>query len=226
MARGNASLIGQTRRYPASGVWSLKDAQQYAIAIDYLIVGGGNSQGKGGSIVYGSALLQKSTITVTVGAINGTSSLLGLTAAAGLPGAAATQNAGPTVYTGYAATSSGQPGGGPAFNAGTSGSCDLYSAYGGSGGAGNLWPIDGKYYGAGIAGTRSTGGYNNNGFDPWGGSAGSNGLGYGNFGSGNMAGGVIISYVSETNLFSGGTITLVNGRKYHSFSSSGFLVPL
>lgn len=226
MSRINGGVVGLTRLYPSSGIWGVRNGQQYAIAIDYAIIGGGNSQGKGGSCVFGSTLIQKSSLAVTVGAINGASSFIGLTAAAGLSGAAPTQSAGPTVYTGYASTSDGQPGGGPAFNAGTGGSCDLYSASGGSGGAGNLWSINGAYYGAGIAGTRSTGGFNNNGQDPWGGSAGSNGFGYGNYGSGNMAGGVIISYVSSTNLFTGGTVTLVNGRKYHSFSSSGLLVPI
>lgn len=225
MSRGNGNFIGSTVLFPSSGIWSLKDAQLYAIPIDYLIVGGGNSQGKGGSIVSGSVLLQKSTVTVTVGAINGASLFLGKSAAAGLSGAAATQVAGPTAFTGYLTTSDGQPGGGPAFNAGTAGYANLYGGMGGNGGAGNLWSIDGKYYGAGIGGIWSPSGFNENG-QPFTGGSGSNGTGYGNFGSGNVAGGVIISYVSNTNLFSGGTITLVNGRKYHTFSSSGFLVPL
>jgi hypothetical protein len=225
MVRGNGGIIGRLRRYPSTGVWSIREAQLKTVSIDYAIVGGGNSQGKGGSLAYGSTLIQRTTQAVTVGAINGASLFLGITAAAGLSGAAATQSAGPTSFNTYAYTSSGQPGGGPAFNAGTGGSCDLISAYGGSGGAGNLWPINGQYYGAGIKGYRSTGGLNNYGEDPWRGSEGANGLGFGNYGTGNMAGGVIISYVSGVYLFTGGTRTIVSGRVYHSFSSSGFLIP-
>jgi hypothetical protein len=225
MSRVNGGMVGATKLYPSSGIWSLRNAQLFAIPIDYAIIGGGNSQGKGGSCIFGSALIQKSSLAVTVGAVNGTSSFLGLTAAAGLSGNAPTQTYGPNVYGYSITTANGQPGGGPAFNAGGGGYVDQYGGSGGTGGAGNLYPIDGKYYGAGIGGYRSASGFTNEAIG-WTGSTGANGTGYGNFGSGNMAGGVIISYVSSTDLFTGGTVTLVNGRKFHTFSSSGLLVPL
>ena len=224
MARGNGSLIGQTQRYPASGLWSLQEARlRAAINIDYAIVGGGNSGGKGGSCIFGSALLSRTTQTVTVGAVNGTSTFNGLTAAAGLAGSPASHFAnwdegGVTTYDGSA-------GGGPAFNAGTAGTAGVYGGTGGKGGDGNLWSVNGLRYGAGVGG----------GFSPYGsvpgggpvnGGPGASGLGAGNFGTGGGPGGVILSYLSNQALYFGGTTTIVSGRVYHSFSSSGFLVPL
>lgn len=224
MARGNGSLIGQTQRYPESGLWSPQEARlRAAINIDYAIVGGGNSGGKGGSCIFGSALLSRTTQTVTVGAVNGTSTFNGLTAAAGLSGSpasyfAAWDEGGVTTYDGSA-------GGGPAFNAGTAGSAGYASGSGGAGGAGNLWSINGLRYGAGVGG-----GFYPYGSSPYGGpvggSVGANGLGAGNFGTGGGSGGVILSYISSQALYFGGTTTIVSGRVYHSFSSSGFLVPL
>lgn len=224
MSRVNGGIAGQARLYPSSGIWSLRDAlNRAAINIDYAIVGGGNSSGKGGSCIFGSAVLSRLSQTVTVGAVNGTSTFNGLTAAAGLSGS-------PTSYfanwdEGGVTTYAGSAGGGPAFNAGLAGSAGVYGGTGGKGGDGNLWSVNGLRYGAGVGG----------GFSPYGsvpgggpvnGGAGANGAGYGNFGSGGGAGGVILSYLSNQAIWFGGTVTIVSGRVYHSFSSSGVLVPL
>ena len=224
MARGNGGALGVYLAYPSSGVWSARDAQlRAAINIDYAIVGGGNSGGKGGSCIFGSALLSRVMQTVTVGAVNGTSTFYGLTAAAGLAGSPASHfynwdEGGVTTYDGSA-------GGGPAFNAGTAGSAGYGGGNGGTGGNGNLWSINGLRYGAGVGC-----GFYPYGSSPYGGpvagASGASGLGAGNYGTGGGLGGVIISYLSPQVLFFGGSTTIVSGRVYHNFSASGFLVPI
>ena len=224
MARGNGSLIGQTQRYPASGLWSLQEARlRAAINIDYAIIGGGASGGNGGYTLFGSAPVSRIQYAVTVGAVNGSSSFNGLTAAAGISGSSASHfynwdEGGVTTYDGM-------NGGGPAYNAGTAGSAGYSSGYGGNGGNGNIWLINGQRYGAGAGGGFYPYGFSAYG-GPVGGSAGTNGLGYGNFGSGGYAGGIILSYLASQAIWFGGTTTIVSGRVYHTFSSSGFLVPL
>lgn len=223
MSRGNGGLVGVYNRYPGSGIWSLREAQlKAAIKIDYAVIGGGNSGGTGGACSFGSALVSRIAQTVTVGAINGSSNFLGVTANAGAGGS-------PTLRSsiwgeGSAYAYDGMPGGSPANNAGVSGYATWDYGAGGAGGNGNLWSIDGNYYGGGLGGSAWSGGSSPRG--PIVIIQGTNGLGASNYGGGNRSGGVIASYLSNVPLFFGGTTTVVSGRVYHSFGSSGFLVPL
>lgn len=224
MGRGNGGTIGVYRPYPASGIWSAREAQlKAAIKIDYAVIGGGASGGRGGSFVSGNTFLPRAQIAVTVGAVNGSSTFNGVTAAAGIAGD-------PTLRSyqwmeGWGYAYDGMAGGGPAFNAPTNGSPGRPASYGGKGGDGNLWSIDGQYYGAGKGGAAWASGYIPDSPPPYG-VPGANGLGWGNYGSGTTGGGVILSYLSNVPYFFGGTITVVSGRVYHSFGSSGFLVPI
>jgi hypothetical protein len=205
---------------------------------DFIVIGGAGTGGNGGP---GGGQVRTGTVTLygdtgpfvaTVGGIGGTSSFNGVSAgpggnhqnganqagenggnSGGNPGGTGTLWIWPGDVNGaqwYAAGGGGAGAGG----AGGNGSNDaLNAAYPGDGGPGVQW-IDGKHYGAGGAGVKGAPN----------GEYAENGIGWGNFGGG-TDGGVIVSYIYANPVFSGGNITQVGDRVYHSFNTTGYLGP-
>jgi len=101
-----------------------------------------------------------------------------------------------------------------------------YYCYGGDGGSGVPWSLTGEYFGGGGGGgalsISNTDGQQPNAY------GGAPGAGFSAF-AGDGRGGVIVSYVYPTQLFTGGTVTSTgtfpNIRWFHRFSSSGTLAP-
>ena len=196
-----------------------------ALSVDYIVIGGGGiSSGYmgncGGGNVRTGTYSASGSFTCTVGAIGSSSAAFGVTATAGQNG-----NNGGSVHWGWDASTNcdawpGGPGGGlngAAGNPGAGGSAGEYYAAGGSGGAGITWSVNGTTYAGGLGGYRDGAGVGPN---------GSPGAGQSNFGGGGRNGGVIISYVSATQLATGGTVTSSGGRYYHTFSGTGtFIAP-
>jgi len=236
-----------------SGTISMSNLQGKSsnITINYMVAAnGGTSNGAGGSggqVFIGTQTLSTSTsYPVYVNFSGGMSQFNGVSANPGNNGGGYGGSGGscpgftsggggdsvtwpaipfaPWTAGGYAAAGGGGAGvggnGGNASDALPSG----YYIYGGNGGPGILF-IDGNYYGAGGGGSAysvsNTDGNEPNAYN------GSNGTGYGNFGSADSLGGVIISYVSSIQLYNGGTVTSTGTgatkRWYHTFSSSGTL---
>lgn len=194
-----------------------------AVSVDYIVIGGGGYNGNGnvgGGNVRTGTYAVSTSLTMTVGSVGGSSSAFGVTATAGQNGSNAGQ-----VHWGWDPSTNcdawpGGPGGGLNGAAGTPGggpTAEPYNAIGGYGGNGITWAINGVAYAGGQGGYRdgAGGGYN-----------GANGAGWGNFGGGAKAGGIIVSYVSATQLLNGGTVTTSGGRYYHTFSTTGTLSKL
>lgn len=233
----------------ASGAFGLPNSKPSFISVDYLIVGGtgaigaDDGGGGGGGQVKQStfSLSTSTTYLATVGASTGSSTFNAITSAGGVSGQNTalingTNNNGGTSGSGNAG-GSGQAiylsdyntpwasgGGGGQGAVGGNGSAVGYDPgvyNGGNGGVGVAWTITGTYYGGGGGGGASGRGHGTP-------SAGSGGTGYNAFGS--LSGGVIISYVSSIQLYTGGTITSSGTgptkRWFHTFTSSSNLVPL
>lgn len=152
---------------------------------------------------------------------------------------------GTTYYSGgaYGAYNTDGGAGGTYGGGGGGGSSDDIPDGSGVGGNGSSWPITGTTYGggggggadysglkSGGAGGGGTGG--SGGGSPTAGTAntGGGGGGGGSWGGGTYSPGanggsgvVIVSYVSGSQLFSGGSVTNSGGRYYHTFTSSGTL---
>ena len=128
-----------------------------------------------------------------------------------------------TYWDGSSVVGEGYGGGGAAGAGGSGGDAGTdnpyaYLTYGGVGGNGLYWSINGVYYGAGAGGAISDSSAGNR--------NGASGLGYGNYGSSGMSGAVIVSYLGSTPRWGGGSITYAYGRVFHTFSTSGLLTPL
>jgi hypothetical protein len=217
------------------------------VIANYIVVGGtgasNNFNGGGaGQVRIASATLSRSTnYTVVVGStasFNGTTSLVGGDATGGNGGASYNGNGGggflgttydpipsaPWTAGGYAG---GGGGGGGAGGGGQNGGTALpssYNTWGGFGGVGVLWSVNGQYYGVGQSG----GSYsysNTDGPEPSSSNPGTPPPGY----SGSI---VIVSYTSATQLYTGGTVTSTGTGAgtvwFHTFSTVGTtnLVPI
>lgn len=201
-------------------IQNLLAAVQQPVLVDFILIGGGgvtsNGNVGGGAVITGNVSILN-PVSVTVGAVGGSSSAFGYTAAAGQNG-----STGGGVHWGWDGSTNcdawpGGPGGGLNGGAGASGGgpdAHDYFAQGGYGGAGITWAINGVAYAGGQGGYRSGAGS---------GSDGANGAGWGNFGGGAHQGGLIVSYVSATQKLYGGVVTSAGGRFYHSLSVSGIL---
>jgi hypothetical protein len=235
----------------ASGAFGLPNTKPPFITANYLIVGGTgskgnlNSGGGGGGQVKQStfSLSTSATYVATVGASTQSSTFNGVTSASGLNGqdrdpadstsidggASGSGNAGGAgarIYLGPYNSPYGAGGGAGQGAVGGGGSAvdsppytsGVYS--GGNGGVGVVWSVTGVYYGGGQGGGADAGGHGTA-------NGGSNGLGFDAFGS--LSGGVIISYVSELQLYTGGTVTSSGSgptkRWFHTFTSTANLVP-
>ena len=229
--------------FAAHAIFQANKAVSTTITANYIVVGGtGNTGadagggGGGGQVQIVSALLSLFTnYSVVVGSATNSSSFNGTTAAGGVNGqsvnpdgtnnnggASGSGNAGGTgerVYLGDYNTPYGSGGGGGQGAVGGGGSAVGYSPgtyIGGNGGNGVVWSVNGAYYGGGAGGGAEGKGQ---------GSAtnGSNGLGYNPFGS--LNGGVIVSYTSATQLYTGGTVTSIGSGAstvwFHTFSTAG-----
>lgn len=224
------------------------------IAVDYLVVGAGGAGGSGacygggggGAMVPSNTTLgTKSNYSVTAGSFPGGSSSFNGTNAngggtggdlvfnttGGDGGASGNGNGGGGGLYVYYAPGYGDAygGGGGGGSAGGGGNAHTdapygYYTYGGDGGNGATWSIDGKTYGGGGGGWW----YDSTSGDR----PGSSGSNTGDFGRGDergsgQSGGVIISYVYPTQLFTGGAVTStgsgITKRWFHSFSSNGTL---
>ena len=219
------------------------------IRIDYAVVGGGGlsgyplASGGGGEALFGNMIASTTkSLSASVGGIAASSTFNGVTARPGHQGGNIAFEWGGTGGTG-GNSGNGRPGGngiavwysGPwAYAAGGAAGSDqsggdaytdapgAYQTYGGKGGDGSLWSIDGKRYGAGGGGLIN---------DPTAGNRqGEPGLGWGNLGSSGMTGGVIISYAHPTQLFTVGAVTSTgtgtSKRWFHTLTSSQTLVPI
>ena len=124
---------------------------------------------------------------------------------------------GSTVH-GYGYGSGGGGGSGGSGGSAWTGYPGGYYTYGGDGGPGTAWSINGLTYGGGQGGNiNDTTAGNRGGASPT----------TGEFGSGYYGnGGVKIAYLSGTPLFSGGTISSYGSYIVHTFYSSGTLSPL
>lgn len=217
------------------------------VIANYIVVGGtgnvgGNFGGGGGSgqVQIVSALLSRLTnYTVVVGSATNSSSFNGTTAAGGVNGqdtnpvdstnidggASGSGNsggAGARIYLGPYNSPYGAGGGGGQGAVGGGGSAVDSPPYtsgvytGGNGGAGVVWSVNGVYYGGGGGGQAQAGGHGSS-------SGGSNGTGYNPFGS--LNGGVIVSYTSATQLYTGGTVTSTGTGAstvwFHTFTTVG-----
>jgi hypothetical protein len=225
-----------------------------SITSDYLIAGGGGdiggtiSPGGGGAgqiRFLSSSISTKDSYTVIVGGITGTSSFNSQTAIAGGTGSGANGGTSAAGFGGgngnsvvypvipgfppWTAGGDGYAGGGGGGAAGGGGNGAArntpdYFAQGGDGGAGVTWTVNGVVYGIGGGGI-AVSISNTDGTQP----ISANGSGGTTFGSGRVQGGVIITYVFKTQLFTGGTVTssgtFPNIRWTHTFSSSGTLAP-
>lgn len=224
------------------------------IAIDYLLVGGaGNNNYAGGGggqfLPLTGSISTKTSLTVQVFGRAGQTKFNGQTAYPGYDGNGA-WNSGGNSNAGYSGGSGssgtwpaipGTPpwtaggswgvGGGGASAAGSGGAGytllpGSYYAYGGDGGSGLVWSITGQYYaggfGGGAASDSNTDGPQPNAYN------GADGAGANAFGNGG-GGGVIVSYIYPTQLFTGGTVTssgtIPNKRWFHTFASNGTLAP-
>jgi len=232
----------------ASGAYGFGTLIPPVIA-NYIVVGGYgnvnnfNGGGAGQVQIVSSALLSRSTnYTVVVGSATNSSSFNGTVAAAGNDasggsgGSSYSGNGGGSLLTttypaigtppwtsgGYAG---GGGGGGGAGGGGQSGGTALPSGYytwGGFGGAGVLWSVNGQYYGLGQNG----GSYsysNTDGPEPPASNPGTPP-------SGVVGSLVIVSYTSATQLYTGGTVTFTGSGAstvwFHTFTSSGTLTHL
>ena len=232
----------------ASGAFGLPNTKPSFITANYLIVGGTGANGGdsgggggGGEVKQSTFSLSTSaTYVATVGASTQSSTFNGVTSAGGVSGqntntVNGTNNAGGSsgsgnsggggqaVYLGDNNTPWGSGGGGGQGAVGGGGSAtgaDPGTYLGGNGGVGVAWTITGTYYGGGAGGGADAKGHGSA-------SNGSNGTGYNAFGS--LSGGVIISYVSELQLYTGGTVTSSGSgptkRWFHTFTSTANLVP-
>jgi hypothetical protein len=196
--------------------------------LDYCIIGGGGTNGNGnvggGEVMTGRTItdvLAGGGQTITIGAVGAPTNAIGITARAGQNGS----NAGGAHWGWDGSTNCdawpGGPGGlhngavwGPGANPGGPDVHDYYAA-GGKGGDGYTWAVTAKPYAGGLGGQRGGAGVGN---------PGANGLGAGDFGGGNRAGGAIFSYISDTQLLDGGTVSTSGGRYFHTFSTSGKLI--
>jgi hypothetical protein len=219
--------------------------------------GAGSGGGGGGQVRAISALLSRfQSYAVVVGAAGGNiSSFNGSTANGGFVGAdgnvggSTVGGNGGASYAGFGGGSgdsvyfppTGAPwtaggagwggggGGGAGGGGGNAASRNTpdYYGQGGNGGIGVVWSVNGNYYGGGGAGGGAS--YSNtDGFQP-NASGGSPGNGFTAFG-GDGRGGVIVSYVSATQLYTGGTVTSTGSgaatRWFHTFTTSANLVPI
>ena len=228
-------------------------ARPATVLITYMLAGGGGQSGAyagdgGGQVLIGTQTLgTATTYPVTIGAVNSTSVFNGLTAAAGNPASYGTGGSSgngygggngdnatwppipppPWVDGGYAYAGGGGGGagggGGNAYDALPGG----YYIWGGDGGPGVVFSLNGNYYGAGAGGQAAS--YSNTDGPEPDATNGSSGTGYGNYGSANYSGGLIVSYLSILQLFTGGTVTStgsgVTKRWFHSFPSTSSLAP-
>lgn len=223
-----------------------------SITSDYLIAGGGGltggtiSPGGGGAgqirFLSGS-ISTKTSYSVVVGGVSGTSSFNSQTATAGgnaSGGSGGTSAAGfgggspnsvvyPPIGAPWTAGGDGYAGGGGGGAGGGGGNGAArntpdYFAQGGDGGAGVTWSVNSVVYGVGHGGVGISIS-NTDGVQP----NSANGASGATFGSGQVQGGVIITYVFKTQLFTGGTVTssgtFPNIRWTHTFSTSGTLAP-
>ena len=215
-----------------------------SISVNYLVVGGtGNigadfgGGGGGGQVKTVSAVLSLLlNYSVVVGSATNSSSFNGTVAAGGVNGqdtnpvdstninggASGSGNAGGNgarVYLGPYNSPYGSGGGGGQGAVGGDGSAVGYDPgvyQGGNGGVGVVWSVNGVYYGGGGGGVSQNGGHGSS-------SGGSNGTGYNPFGS--LNGGVIVSYTSATQLYTGGTVTSTGTGAstvwFHTFTTVG-----
>ena len=243
MPKNNGGVIGpknQSGFNNTSGFVDLKNTQQKQspLTVDFAVVGGGApaisySAGGGGYCLFGStnSWPMNASYTITVGAAGGASYANVATSDKSYYAPTGNTSSGASYFynwdEGGVTTGNGGPGGGPAYNPGTNGNAGYSSGSSGSGGNGNLWSVNGTYYGGGGAGAR--GAYGSSAYGgPVGGSTGTNGLGISNGGGSGASGIVIISYISSSLKFNGGTIITPtsNNRYFHIFTSSGTLTPI
>ena len=219
------------------------------INLSYMIAAGGGTStgggwgGVGGGVVLIGIFTNYSTIvarTATVGGVTENSSFNGLTAAGGIPRTAdygspipGYVSGGNAAYWGWdESTWTTAGGGGTGMGGGGSDGAitDVWGQMqptGGTGGPGILWSSSAggndQYYGAGTGGQA---------YAPPGISTfnGENGTGYGNAGSANCAGQVIVSYQWPVMLFTGGAPSSTgvgsSRRIFHTLSNGQTLTPL
>jgi len=235
---GTVSSVGGYTVHQFATIGSAALAPGYPV--NYLVVGGtgasNNYNGGGaGQVQIVSGLLNLQTnYTVVVGStasFNGTTALVGGDASGGNGGASYNGNGGggflgttydpipsaPWTAGGYAGGGGGGGGAGGGGQGGDTALPSSYNTWGGFGGVGVLWSVNGQYYGVGQSG----GSYsysNTDGPEPPASNPGTPPSGY----SGSI---VIVSYTSATQLYTGGTVTSIGvGAStvwFHTFTTIG-----
>lgn len=216
---------------------SYRASKPTQVDIEVLVGGGGSSGTPLGGDSGGCVVVAQQTLTMdkpysaAVGGIGGTSTFNSVNATGGRIGGGRDGGSndryggGGSDHWGWDESTDTNANGGGAGAAAGGGSGYIqdvvgqHQPTGGSGGNGFFWALNGQYYGGGWGGgTNAPPGVTQNG--------GAMGNGWNNYCGGRRGGVIIVSYISNDAFFAGGDITFAGGRVFHTFGTSGTLVPL